>query len=246
MHGKLISWITAQAILLVLGASWHSSTSAWPSSIFFGVLSAHFALLGLWISSVELPIGPLAVYGLGACVCLILLATILSQLNEWEILLAGLRLPMLGFVFGALRLLRNYKIVRQQSAGQISLLHFSTRQMFWLVLGCGLTLTIVRAVNYDSDSDWLLWLIVMLLGLSGSLVAVVAAAVALSRLNALSMATSAIVLIMLLLGLAWFTLSQTDSLITAARSATAGLIEALVVIGSLANARTFGYQLVQR
>ncbi len=247
MTSSTIAFVVAQITILFAAAHFHDGTH-WRGCVFYGVLAAQFAIIGVWLGVGDRPLLQRCATGLLFGTILAAVAITRPNFNPWELLLAGIRVIALGVVFGLIRRKKELRIRRTDQHAEVRLLQFSLKHLFVLMFGSAAFLALLRLLESYGGGlyDVLLAVTIVTLGLAAALVSVVASAAALSNSNVATITTTTFVILIVAGGLAWVAYSQTNSLETAAQWFSVCILEAILVTTSLMAFRLSGYQLVRQ
>ena len=246
MSSRLLIFVIAQVIVTGLTIVLRAPDSGWHNVVFHGVLSAQFALLGIWAGVGRPPKHQRIPFSICCALALCAVAITHANFNAWELLLAPVRFPVLGAIYAAIRSRRGLVARREQGHTDVILLRLTIRQQLVVTAGVAAVLALMQLLESYAGPlyDTLLVVLVVLVGIGGSLVSVVAAGAAWSKLDMTTVVLSIVAILGLAGLMAWVGHAGTGSVVTAASWFARPLVEAFVVVISLLGIRFAGYQLV--
>jgi hypothetical protein len=246
MTSTTIAFVVAQITMLFAAAHFHDGTH-WRGCVFYGVIAAQFAMVGVWLGVGDRPLLQRWATGLLFGILLAAVAITRPNFNPWELMLASVRVIALGVVFGLIRRKRKLIVRRTDRHTEVRLLQLSLMHLFVLMFGSAAFLALMRWLESYGGGlyDVLLVVTMVILGLAASLVSVMASAAALSNSDVTTITATTFAILVVAGGLAWVAYAQTDSAETAAQWFAACILEALLVATSLLAFRLRGYQLVR-
>ncbi|WP_148080079.1 hypothetical protein [Roseimaritima ulvae] len=210
-------------------------------------MSAQFALIGVWLASGDRPtlqeIIEAVLFTSGLCAA----AAFTSNFNPWELLLAAMRLLVVGTVLGWICHRQQLRLRRSAAHSDIHLLQIKLVHLLGATFVCASLIALMRLLDRYAGSAYelLLFLMVLLLGAAGSLASLLTSLASLSQWKATSAAVTIGGVLVVAAARAWIGYTNTGSYVMAARVLTTLLVEASFVAISLVAIRALGYQLVR-
>ncbi len=247
MTSSRLLFLSGQLAILILAVLLQVPGAAWPAAILQSILSAQFALIGVWLASGDRPtpqkILEAVLFASGLCAA----AAFASNFNPWELLLAATRLLVVGTTVGWVCNRQKLRLRRSATDTDVQLLQIKLVHLFVATFVCASLIALMRGLERYAGSahDLLLLLMVLLIGVAGSLASLLAALASLSKWKATNAAVTIGGVLLAAAARAWIGYANTGSYVMAARLFTTLLVEAAFVTISLVVIRALRYRLVR-
>jgi hypothetical protein len=245
MNARLVIFILAQIGIAIVASLLDKPGTQLYRYLFDGVLSAQFALVGIWLGMGDHRIGQRLTIAVLGIIGLSAVAVTRPFFNGWEFLLALVRLLVFGVVYSFIRRNRQLVFGRASAFVDVQMFRVSLKQLFGLIFGVAAFLALDRSLESYSGPWYSMFLVIatVMVGMGGALVPLVASLASLGKRNAASAIISGFAILVLAAAIAAFTYSQTNSWRTAAQWFTSSIVEALMICASIIAFRQCGFRL---